>query len=139
MALKNAGGGVADEKDVASLLDEALEDAGITQYELAKRMAELRGTHLGSQDQAIRRIRRYGQTPTEDVARDLARAFEELELPEDHFISARPPSASQLRETMEAALQEVARLRARVSKLERLVKQLQPPGDEPRGRQAGRR
>lgn len=136
MASQDAGGGAPDQKDVASLLDEALEDAGITQYELAKRMAELRGTHLGSQDQAIRRIRRYGQTPTDDVARDLARALEELELPEDYFVSARPPSATQLREQTEQALEEVARLRARVAKLERLVKQLR---DEPRGRQAGHR
>lgn len=136
MASQDAGGGAPDQKDVALLLDEALDDAGITQYELAKRMAELRGTHLGSQDQAIRRIRRYGQTPTDDVARDLARAFEELKLPEDYFVSARPSSAAQLREQTEQALEEVARLRARVAKLERLVKQL---GDEPRGRQAGRR
>lgn len=140
MALKDVGGDEdLDQKDVAALLDEALEDAGITQYELAKRMAELRGTHLGSQDQAIRRIRRYGQTPTEDVARDLARSFEELDLADDHFVSARPPSASQLREVTEQALEEVARLRARVAKLERLVKQLQQPGGESPGRRAGHR
>lgn len=121
-----------EEKDVAALLDEALEDAGITQYELAKRLSEERGTHLGSQDQAIRRIRRYGQTPTDDVARDLARAFSpELDLADDHFISARPPTVAQVREAALQALAEVERLRARVSKLEKLVKQLSPAAEPP--------
>lgn len=109
-------------KTIAELLDDALEKAGITQYELAKRMSALRGTHLGSQDQALRRIRRYGQAPGEDVARDLARAFSpELKLAGDHFISARKPD---VREAARQALAEVELLQGRVADLEAEVDRL---------------
>lgn len=112
----------APAKTIAELLDDALDKAGITQYELAKRMSEIRGTHLGSQDQALRRIRRYGQAPGEDVARDLAHAFSpELALGDDYFITARKPD---VREAARQALAEVEQLRARVSDLEAEVDRL---------------
>lgn len=110
-----------EDKDVAQLLDDAIQEAGISQYELAKRMAEIRGTYLGSQDQAIRRIRRLGQIPTEDVARDLAQAFApDLDLDDDYFFT--PRSSQNLREAIQDALVTIERLQGRVDALERALK-----------------
>lgn len=115
---------VTDTKDVGALLEAALKSAGITQYELAKRLAGIRETHLGSQDQAIRRMRKLGQTPTEDVARDLVEAFKpELVLAADYFVSARP-HAGDARQAALDALDEVAQLREKVSDLEVEVERL---------------
>ena len=115
-------------------LEDALKRAEISQYELAKRLAGLRETHLGSQDQAIRRIRKEGQTPTADVARDLAKAFRpELKLPPNYFVSEGRPRAAATRQAAEEALAEVRLLRNQVAELEKEVRRLsrkvgsQPP------------
>lgn len=108
-------------KDVGRLLDDMLKDNGISQYRLAAEMAEIRGTHLGSQDQAIRRIRRLGQQPTAEVAADMAQAFNalvpKLRLPEDYFFQSR--STGSLRDAVEEALAKIERLEAEVAALKK--------------------
>lgn len=111
---------------VAERIEHALKTAGISQYELAKRLAELRGTRLGSQDQAIRRIRKQGQTPTADVAHDLAKAFApELELEPDYFVSS-PATKVDHRQLAQQALEEVRQLREKVAALERRLGKEKP-------------
>lgn len=108
-----------NDKDVGALLDDALKRSGLTQYRLAHRLAELRGVNQRSADQALRRIRRLGQVPTQEVALHLAQAFHpELDLPPDHFYVQRGKATTSLRETAGAALAELAELLRRVEELE---------------------
>jgi ribosome-binding protein aMBF1 (putative translation factor) len=156
----------ADGKDVASLLEEAIKETGLNQYQLAKRLAALRpcqvcGGHgdvvgprggvtvclscrgtgqsqLSSQDQAVRRIRRLGQLPGEDVARDLARAFApELDLPDDYFFQAR--SVGNLREALQDALAQIGELQKRVESLEKALERQKPAAPKRQGSTKRRR
>lgn len=136
-----------EHKDVAALLTDALHEAGLTQYKLAQRLAQLRpcsqcggeakvvpfarrkaipcpmcnGTgrsRAASQDQQLRRIRRFNQLPTEEYAMSLARAFDpDLDLPDDYFYTPRE-TAQQFREAAMEALTLLPELRQRVEALE---------------------
>lgn len=122
------------DKDVGRLLDAALAQAHISQYRLAQRLADIRGVAPRSADQALRRIRRLGQVPTEDVARHLAEAFRpELDLAPDHFYIER----SQVNQSFRDALDEIEALRQRVMALEHLLQPQPPeqPGDPKRPRE----
>ena len=111
-----------NDKDVGRLLDDALRRSGLSQYRLAQRLAETRGIQQRSADQQLRRIRRLGQVPTEELAHALAEAFRpELDLPADHFYIERPEAATQFRETATAAIAEIAALQQRVEELERAL------------------
>ena len=111
-------------KPLSRLLAEALDEAGISNSELARRLADASGTKPASKRRLVQKYLRGETTDlTRQSARDLADA---LGRPPSYFLNITP------RPTHKDLVEQVAEIAAQVERLRRLVESRNPGEDPPR-------